>query len=149
MHNTSTILHRGKKAPMPEEQKIAEGIFLREQWDAYKAQHPGMTQEKLSKRLGITQGLLQQVFRGTTGAPNWLLIELGITFGLDPSHVRKDIALLADRLTLAMNGSVESANSQRFKALPDEIQRECLNYAEYLCGKSEDDDSKDLPLFHL
>lgn len=132
LNNTKAIKQNRKTNPITSEQKKAEGAYLREHWEVYKRTQPGMTQEKFSEKLEITQGLLQQIFKGMTPCPNWLLIEMSIEFRFDPRAVRPTLALLTERLTVAINKADEDGYGLQFSMLPRDIQREGLNYASYL-----------------
>ena len=57
---------------------------------------------------------------------------MSIELGFDPRAVRPTLALLTERLTVAINKADEDGYVLQFSMLPRDKQREGLNYASYL-----------------
>ena len=121
---------------MTEAQKIAEGKILREKWLTYKAANPGMSQERFCEKIDITQGLLQQFFRGMTPIPLEILIEIAIEMGFDPREIRPELDRFLERLNKALSGSDNYRLMQRFLSLPDETREQAISYLLFLAEQS-------------
>tara|TARA_R110002153_G_scaffold191269_2_gene344244 strand:- start:11415 stop:11786 length:372 start_codon:yes stop_codon:yes gene_type:complete len=93
-----------KRQKISDSRRVIEGIALKSEWDKYKAENR-VTQDQFCAKMGINQGMLQQMFSGKSPIPFETLLELSIEMGFDPRAVRPEIDDTIDRLITAIQGA--------------------------------------------
>lgn len=73
---------------IPDERKKTEGAFVRNAFTSEQGKDESLTQESLAEALGITQGLINQYFKGITNIPDERLIALGKILKFNPFELR-------------------------------------------------------------
>lgn len=76
---------------IPDEQKQAEGAFVKARFEQMCELEDALTQEALGVELSVSQGLIGQWFSGKTSIPDRSLIFLGGRLGFDPFELRPEL----------------------------------------------------------
>lgn len=124
-----------KDRVIPPEEKRKEGQYIKARWLAYKDANPGETQDSFAAKLGVTQGTLQQVFRGDIAAPIEMLLDLAILLEFDPREVRPYVDVIAGKLNQAIAGKNACNLDARISALPQDLKAAAVEYLDYLASK--------------
>ncbi|WP_373078718.1 XRE family transcriptional regulator [Zhongshania sp.] len=97
----------------------------------------GATQESFAAQLGVTQGTLQQIFRGDIAAPFEILLDLALSLDFDPREVRPSVSRIQSKLNRAIAGKDAENLETRLKELPDDLQAAALEYLNFLASKRQ------------
>lgn len=76
---------------IPESRKKTEGAFVKNAFVSEQGKNCDLTQESLAEALGITQGLVNQYFKGLTNIPDERLIALGKILRFNPFELRPEL----------------------------------------------------------
>lgn len=122
-----------RKSSLTAEDRRREGAFLKERWLEYKTENKGATQDELCAELGITQGLLQQLFRGATPIPFELLISLALKFNFHPTELRPSIAPFLDEIERATGtAGGPTPLGKAFLELPRASRQSVMDFVRFL-----------------
>tara|TARA_R110002020_G_scaffold57074_2_gene157305 strand:+ start:469 stop:855 length:387 start_codon:yes stop_codon:yes gene_type:complete len=111
------------KRGIPAEVKREEGRKLKAIWERTK-DDKGLTQESYCAAIGLNQGMLQQMFRGSSPIPLDTLLNLSISLDFDPRDVRPDLDTTYKKMALAIGGVEGRAAARELESMSDEGRKE-------------------------